>query len=262
MYDAVLTSCENVSTYIDIYCVHQVDLDNVDSTFCKGGAIDALCELKQEGKIRFVGVATHYYDILLRGAKDSRVDVLQGSGNVLERGMLDRLEAEPLFEKKGFLVNKVYAAGILPRFFSEISLISFVLSYPVSCAVIGVGTFDEVDVAMKFNSFGQYHRLSFDTVISWLEKYFDVIPCDRCQLCHCKYGTEIHILLRQYNYYFLGKDYWALRKLEMSIEESAKLCKYCTDMPCLKQCPKRIKIPFFIQKAHDLVSTHIRNSRV
>ena len=49
-----------------------------------------------------------------------RVDVLQGSGNILERGMLDRIEKEPCFLQKGLLLNKVYAAGILPSFF-EIS---------------------------------------------------------------------------------------------------------------------------------------------
>jgi len=212
MYDAVITSCENLGTYADIYFVHQVDLGNVDDTFEMGGAIDALFELKQMGKIRFVGVATHYYDILLRGAKDRRVDVLQGCGNILERGMLDRMEQETLFLQKGFLLNKVYAAGILPAFFSTSSLVSSVLSYPISSAIIGLGTYEEVDSALSYQAQDRYKRLSFDRVITTLEEYFTPIPCDRCQRCVCKHGTEIHILLRQYNYYFLGKSYWALRK--------------------------------------------------
>ena len=78
--------------------------------------MDALTELKREGRIRFAGIASHYYDILLRGAQDRRVDVLQGSGNIFERGMLERIKTEPLFQEKGILVNKVYAAGLLPAF--------------------------------------------------------------------------------------------------------------------------------------------------
>jgi len=260
MYSAVVTSCGNLGTYADMYFVHQVDLDNVDITFGAGGAIDALCELKQQGKIRFVGVASHYYDILLRGALDSRVDILQGSGNLLERGMMDRVEGEPLFQQKGFLLNKVYAAGILPTFFSTSSLISGALSYPISSAVIGLGTYDEVNAAFSYDD--DYRRLSFDAVIARLEKYFPAIPCDRCQLCECKHGTEIHIILRQFNYYFLGKNYWALRKLDMGIEKSADLCKHCIDMPCLRHCPKDINIPFEIQKVKELVATHVRNSRI
>ena len=258
MYNAVLTSCENLGTYADIYFVHQVDENNADAVFGKGGAAEALCELKQEGKIRFTGIASHYYDVLLRAAKDNRVDVLQGSGNLLERGMLDRIEEEPLFERTGLIINKVYAAGILPKFFETKDLISGVLSYPVSSAVIGLGTYDEVNTAVRFGE--NYQRLSFNTVISRLEKYFYPIPCDRCQQCRCKYGTEIHILLRQYNYYFLGKDYWALRKLDLGTEKSADLCRKCTEMSCLKQCPKHINISFAIEKIRNLVSVHIRNS--
>ena len=251
MYDAVLISCENLGTYADIYFVHQVDLGNVDEVFRAGGAIDALHELKQMKKIRFVGVATHYYDILLRGAMDKRVDILQGSGNILERGMMDRVENEPLFLQKGFLLNKVYAAGILPSFFPISTLIEGALSYPISSAIIGMGTYDEVNAAL---SYGNIHkRISFDMVMMTLNRYFYPIPCDRCQRCICKHGTEIHILLRQYNYYFLGKDYWALRKLSMNIHECVELCRRCIDTPCIKNCPKKINIPLEIIRIKKLV---------
>lgn len=265
MYNAVITSCQNLGTYADLYFVHQVDEENADVTFGQDGAVEALCQLKAEGKIRFVGIASHYYDVLLRAAKDKRVDVLQGSGNLLERGMLDRMAAEPSFFGKGILLNKVYAAGILPKFFSVQQLISGVLSYSVSSALIGIGTMEEADAAMKEEEGQgqlQHRRIAFSEVISRLEKDFSAIPCDRCQLCKCKYGTEIHILLRQYNYYFLGKDYWALRKLDLGVEKSAALCKVCLDMPCLKQCPKQINIPDCIERVKDLTIKHMRNSLI
>lgn len=140
IYLAGKASCENLGTWADLYFVHQVDAAHEEAVFQKGGALDALSELKQEGVIRFAGVASHYYDILLRGARDFRVDVLQASGNLLERGMLERMKAEPLFREKGILINKVYAAGLLPAFFPVETLLGAVLSYPVSCALIGIGT--------------------------------------------------------------------------------------------------------------------------
>ena len=261
MYQAVLESCENLGTYADIYFVHQVDEEKEEATFQKGGAIDALTELKAQGKIRFVGVASHYYSILWRGARDKRVDVLQGSGNILERGMLDRIEKEPCFLQKGLLLNKVYAAGILPSFFEISDLLSGVLSYPISSALIGIGTREQAEEAMK-EEMEEYERPSFWEVMARLEKYFEPIPCDRCQKCRCIFGTEIHILFRQYNYYFLGKDYWALRKLDLGIRESAKKCEKCVEMTCLKQCPKSIKIPQMMQKIKNLVEIHVRNSRI
>ena len=66
MYRAVETSCENLGTWADVYFVHQVDPEHADEVFGKGGALDALAELRGEGRIRFAGVASHYYDILLR----------------------------------------------------------------------------------------------------------------------------------------------------------------------------------------------------
>lgn len=277
MYQAVLTSNENLGTYADLYFVHQVDGEHEEAVFGKGGALDALTELKQEGRIRFAGVASHYYDTLLRGAKDSRVDVLQGSGNLLERGMLERMKEEPVFRNKGILVNKVYAAGLLPRFFSTRTLLRAVLSYPISCALVGIGTAEQADAA-----FGRKIRVSednrgksedavfvgqtpqsgdrafegipsFEEALSVLEKEFTPIACDRCQRCVCPHGTEIHTLFRQYLYFFMGKEYWALRKLELGIEESAEWCRKCTDMPCLAMCPAGIRIPDEIQKILRLV---------
>lgn len=254
MYQAVQTSCGHLGTYADLYFVHQVDEEHEDIVFGPGGALDALTELKAEGLIRFAGIASHYYDTLLRGAKDSRVDVLQGSGNVLERGMLDRIREEPLFWEKGFLVNKVYAAGILPSFFSVSTLLQTVLSYPVSCVLVGIGTKEQAKAAMGWDTRkGQGKVPSFEEVLSVLEKDYEPIPCDRCQRCRCPYGTEIHTVFRQYQYYFLGKEYWALRKLDLGIGESAGHCRKCPKAVCMEACPRGIRIPDEIERVWRLV---------
>ncbi len=254
MYQAVEISCENLGTTPDIYFVHQVDGAHEEEVFGKGGALDALTELKAEGKIRYTGIASHYYDILLRGARDSRVDVLQGSGNLLERGMLERVREEPVFQKKGFLVNKVYAGGLLPARFPVLMLAGFVLSYPVSSALIGLGTEEQVDAVMGQDiSLQGSEPPSFADVLCALEKEYTPIPCDRCQRCTCPYGTEIHTLFRQYQYFHLGKDFWALKKLALGIAESAGHCRECAGMPCLDACPRKIRIPQEIQKVERLV---------
>lgn len=255
LYKAVEQSIENLNTTIDIYFVHQVDEKNVDRVFEKYGALDALVELRSEGKIRFTGIASHFYSVLLRGAGDPRVDVLQGSGNIFERGMLERIEQNPVFNEKGIIINKVFAAGILPAFFSIEELISGVLSFPVSTALVGLGTKEQVDSSLGLH-FDTYTIPSYNNVVSRLRKSFEPIMCTRCQKCKCIYGTQIHILFRQYNYYFLGKDYWALRKLDMGIAESAGLCKNCLEMTCKKMCPRNINIPDTIRKIHNLVKTH------
>ncbi len=261
MYQAVFSSCDNLGTSPDIYFVHQVDSAHEEEVFQKGGALDALSELKQQGIIRYAGIASHYYDILLRGALDARVDVLQGSGNLLERGMLDRMKTEPLFQKKGILINKVYAAGLLPALFPVQTLIRSVLSYPISSALIGLGSVSQIKEAMRDCPKEGRSIPSFEEVLSSLEKEYQPIPCDRCQRCRCPYGTEIHTLFRQFQYYYLGKDHWALKKLGMGIQDSARYCRTCTEMPCLSMCPKNIRIPDEMQKIEKLFLIH-RNSHL
>jgi len=255
IYNAVLKSIENLGTYPDIYFVHQVDKNNEDRVFRKYGALDALCDLKAEGKIKFTGIASHYYDVLLRGAKDKRVDILQGSGNILECGMLERISTESCFREKGFILNKVYGAGVLIDPFSPEDLISGILHYPFSCALIGIGKKYQADMSMKTEFIPE--DISFNQVINILSKYFEPIPCMRCQKCRCPYGTEIHTIFRQYNYYHLGKDFWALKKLSLNIHQAYENCMKCTDRKCEKNCPMKLHIPELIGKADELVEKHI-----
>lgn len=253
IYNAVQRSTENLGTKPDIYFIHQVDTENQDKVFEKYGALDALCDLKKEGKIRFTGIASHYYDVMLRADNDSRVDVIQGSGNILERGMLERIC--DFSGKKGFILNKVYGAGVLTKPFTPEELISGILDYPFSCALIGIGNISQADTAMGREYLPK--KILFDEVINRLEKFFQPIPCSRCQRCVCQHGTEIHTMFRQYNYYHLGKDIWALKKLSLNIEKAARNCNICTEMNCMEECPMGLHIPELIQKINSLVKESI-----
>lgn len=255
IYNAVIKSRENLKAAPDIYFVHQVEPDNAERVFGKYGALDALCDLKAEGKIGFTGIASHYYDVLLRGAKDSRVDVLQGSGNIFERGMLDRIKREPAFSEKGFILNKVFAAGILIGVFSVEELIGGILNYPFSSALIGMGTFEQVDASLQREI--SPRDFSFEEVAERVCEKFEPIMCTRCQRCECPFGTEIHTLFRQYNYYFLGKNYWALKKLALNIKYACECCVRCETQTCENECPMKLHIPALVEKIGRLVARHI-----
>lgn len=255
IYNAAVKSRENLGTLPDIYFVHQVEPDNMDRVFGKYGALDALCDLKAEGKIGFTGIASHYYDVLLRGAKDPRVDVLQGSGNIFERGMLDRIRDEEVFCEKGLIINKVYAAGLLTGIFDVEELIGGILNYPFSSALIGMGTFEQVEAAMGREI--EPRSYSFEQVVERVRTKFEPIPCTRCQRCVCPHGTEIHTMFRQYNYYFLGKNFWALKKLGLNIKHACECCRRCETQVCETDCPMRLHIPELIGKIERLAARHI-----
>lgn len=251
IYREVIRSIDNLGTKPDIYFVHQVDESNALEVFGKGGALEALYDLKREGKIGFTGIASHYYSVLYRGALDERVDVLQGSDNILERGMLDRIKAEAAFRNKGFILNKVYAAGLLIGPFSVAELIGGVLNYPFSCALLGVGTFEQCKDAFET----EYTPVdfTFEEVLGRLKKDFEPIPCDRCEKCVCAYGHEIHTSFRQFNYFHLGKEFWAANKLKMDFEKTCRDCRSCVEKSCMKECTRGIYIPGEVERIERLL---------
>ncbi|WP_024856167.1 aldo/keto reductase [Ruminococcus albus] len=250
MFREVMRSVETLGTTPDIYFVHQVDEKNEEETFSRYGAIDALCDLKKAGIIKYTGVATHYYSVAERAAYDDRVDVIQTSGNILERGIIDRIAEKEIFREKGLILNKVYAAGCLLNVFTPSELISGILHWPFSCALIGIGTIPQADAAMKEEFTQKYYP--FEQVTEKISELFTPIKCTRCQRCVCPHGYEIHIMLRQYNYFHLGKKYWAMKKLRLNIDEVYENCRKCTDRPCMKDCPKKLRIPELIETIYEM----------
>ncbi|MFC7364685.1 MULTISPECIES: aldo/keto reductase [Bhargavaea] len=67
--------------YIDLYYIHYPDEDTP-----KAEAVGALKELKDEGKIRAIGVSNFTTEQLQEANRDGYVDVFQGEYNLLERG--------------------------------------------------------------------------------------------------------------------------------------------------------------------------------
>jgi len=254
IYREVLRSTEHLGTKPDVYFVHQVDEDNADEVFGKNGAVDALYDLKREGKIGFVGIASHYYNVLYRGAKDPRVDVLQGSGNILERGMLDRIRKEEVFREKGLILNKVYAAGLLIGPFTPKELIGGILEYPFSCALLGIGTFEQAQAAFA-KEYPQVH-FSFEEVLDRLRKDFEPIGCDRCERCVCPHGHELHVTFRQFNYFHLGKEFWAINKLKMDADLTYQHCRACTEQVCMKECGRHLYVPEEIGRVQKLLDAY------
>lgn len=95
--------------YIDIYQLHNPLPDLIE----KGDAVGALLKLKEQGKIRFIGISIHTERDALAAVADSRVDTLQLIFNFLDQRMLDKIFPLCQKEDRGMIVREPLACGLL-----------------------------------------------------------------------------------------------------------------------------------------------------
>jgi len=138
--------------------------------------------------------------------------------------------------------------------FSVPELIGGVLEYPFSSALIGIGTFEQAETAFA-REYPPVH-FTFEEVLARLRNTFEPIACDRCERCVCQHGHEIHTSFRQYNYYNLGKEFWAINKLKMDMEQTYGHCRSCADPVCMKNCVRHLNIPEEIERVHELIRAY------
>ncbi len=151
-------------------------------------------------------------------------------------------------------VDESNADEVFGKYGAVDELIGGILEYPFSCALLGIGTFEQAELAFA-NEYPQRH-FTYEEVIARLKEQFDPIACDRCERCVCPYGHEIHTTFRQYNYYHLGKEFWAINKLKMDAEQNYQHCRSCTEQSCRKECGRGLHIPEQIERVHRLLEAY------
>lgn len=112
---AVEDALERLQTkYIDLFYIHKPDEDTP-----KDKAVEALYEMKVQGKIKAIGVSNFTVEQLTEANKNNRVDVIQNEYNLLnreaEKEMLDYTSAN----KITFIPFYPLAAGLLAGKYDE-----------------------------------------------------------------------------------------------------------------------------------------------
>ncbi|MEH7085563.1 aldo/keto reductase [Neobacillus drentensis] len=112
---AVEESLKKLQTdYIDLFYIHFPDQDTP-----KDEAIGALKQLKDEGKIRAIGVSNFSMDQLKEANKDGYVDVYQGEYNLLSRGAEQELFPYITEQQISFVPFYPLASGLLTGKYSR-----------------------------------------------------------------------------------------------------------------------------------------------
>jgi aryl-alcohol dehydrogenase-like predicted oxidoreductase len=139
--------------YLDLWQVHDVRTEeDLEEIFGPRGAIEAFSSARQKGLVRFVGVTGHHDpDIITRCLELFPFDTVLlpvNPAEAISRGFLETVVPTAVQKHMGIIAMKVYLRGLagrLPWYAGMEPFFRFALSQPVTLAVIGADTVEQLD---------------------------------------------------------------------------------------------------------------------
>ncbi|MHC1759903.1 MAG: aldo/keto reductase [Negativicutes bacterium] len=225
--------------YIDLYQIHNVKKRaEYEQAMGPGGALAALKEAQQAGKIRFIGITGHDYDLLLEGIQTNEFSTVQAPFNAVEPKPLERLF--PLAKKMdiGRIVMKPLGGGQIEH---KVLALRYILAQDITVAIPGMDHPDHVkenlSAAEPLIPLSAAEKAVLDQEVAELGKNF----CRRCGYCMpCAQGIDIpatFIVHLQYARYGM-KEAGAAKYANLPAKASA--CIECG--VCETRCPYDLPI--------------------
>ncbi len=227
---------------------------------------EAFDRLREQGKVRFLGVSTHtprLEEVVDAAIRSGRFDVMMVAyhfgiwphlGELIRRARVEQdmgvvaMKTLKGAKHRGLAEFRPYADS-----YAQAALRWALANPDISCAVVSFFEPQHVDEFLQASG-----RPLGDEDLAVLERYDRAIAgsycaphCGRC-LDACPEGVPIHDVLRHRMYF---EDYgWEKIAIEhyAALERDASACLGCA-APCLGSCPLGIDIPTRTREAHALL---------
>ncbi len=239
------TSFEALRTdYIDLYQVHNPSMEQLEQVVSAGGALEALMEAKNAGKIGHLGITAHSVEVFEKALSYDWVETVMFPYNLVEQ------QGAELIKKCGesgigFIAMKPLAGGAIEDATLAIHYIS--QNPDVTVIIPGMATKAEVEENTKAcentESLSDDELSKIDTIRKQLGNQF----CRRCNYCApCTVGINIPGVflfsgyLERYDLADWAKDRYG------ALEVKASACVKCG--VCETRCPYELPIRDMLEK--------------
>lgn len=240
------TSLKNLKTdYIDIYQVHNPNVEQLEQVMAPGGALEALLEAKETGKIGHIGLTGHTMELFEKAVNLPWVETFMFPYNIVER------QGEELIQKCaenniGFIVMKPLAGGAIDD--ANLAL-RFICSNPAVSVVIP-GMYDLKEIDMNIAAVEDTSPLS-EEELEKMDKIREQLGsnfCRRCNYCQpCSAGISISsVFLFQGYLDRYGLEDWARSRYD-TLPVKASACIECGI--CEPRCPYDLPIREMLKDA-------------
>ena len=239
MEQDVATSLKNFRTdYIDIYQFHNPSEADLHTILAPGGALEALMEAKQQGKIRHIGITTHSTAVFQKALELDWVETIMFPYNIVES------QGEALIHacterNIGFICMKPLAGGAIE---DATLALRYIASNPdVTVLIPGMATAEEFTENLAAVNDSTPLTSAEKEKIQVIRDSLGTQFCRRCNYCApCTVGIPIpqaFILNGYFSRYGLAD--WARERYE-AMPIKASDCVECG--LCETRCPYHLPI--------------------
>ena len=271
-FDEQLERCR--TDYIDFYLCHNVNTHSYDA-FTQEHVIPVLKELKEQGRIRYMGFSSHGTpDMLLDFVQRADWDFVQLQLNYIDWTYQDAKRQYEILTERGIpvMVMEPLRGGRLANLPSE-SMKNRLLNYSpdASCAswalrfaaslpnvqVVLSGMNDIEQVRDNVKTMSGFKALSSEEqeILDATAREFlslTQVPCTQCGYCapHCPQEIDIPMLINMYNEYQISRKPLQLVPIAR-VPEDKRPDKCVACGACSNNCPQGIDIPRVLSALSD-----------
>lgn len=263
--------------YIDNFDIHGINTEEqIEWTFKKGGALDAVRQAMSEGLIRHVGFSSHgRLEIILQVIGTGEFESVNVHYYYFNQRNLPALQKAGEMDMGVLIISPTDKGGQLhnpPQFLKELTSPyhpitinhRFLLSHPeVTTVTVGAAHPDEFEPHLRALETDGPLTEEEREIVDRLDSQYKRLGNTLCTLCHkclpCPEGINIPEVLRlrnlaiafemtgfgRYRYkMFENADHWFWGK-------KATYCTRCND--CLPRCPEKLDIPALLLETHEML---------
>lgn len=242
----VETSLRNLRTdYIDLYQIHNPNMEQLEQVIGAGGALEALREARAAGKIGHIGLTAHSLEVFEKALEMDWVETIMFPYNIVETQAAELMKK--CTEKGiGFIDMKPMAGGAIE---DAALALRFICANPDVTVVIP-GMFDLKEIEQNLAAAEDKTPLTVEETekIEKIRKQLGNQFCRRCNYCApCTVGINIPSVFLFQGYldrYGLG-DWAKDRYGTLAVKASA--CIGCG--ACEKRCPYELPIREMLKDA-------------
>ena len=239
-------SLKNLRTdYIDLYQIHNPSSKDLEQVMAENGALEALFEARDSGKIGHIGVTLHSVDLFKKVLELPWVETIMFPYNIVET-QAEELIAKCTDKNIGFICMKPLAGGAIE---DATTAMRFIANNPnVTVIIPGMADIAEVEqnvLAISYTSpLTELEKEKIANIKASLGTNF----CRRCNYCApCTVGINISAV-------FLFEGYYSRYDLkEWAIDRYSNLPKTASDCiecgVCETRCPYNLPIREMLKKA-------------